>query len=154
MATWCTVELVNTITGVTVSEELLDRAQRVIDGYAGVWPEDDQVNGGTVELTRKDRRRLEDALAYQAAWMKPAVDLMTRTDVSRASQDGESFEYKDKDAINLAPLAQRQLRRLSWKRNQVLRVQRVTRRGTVRGGPDSLADFLTDATDAGNVWHS
>lgn len=107
--TWCTVTDVANLTGVTVSEAQLARAQGVIESFEDVDPA-----APGEHLSARDREHLRKATAYQAGWMSPQIEVEKRTDVSQLSQDGQSWTYAHTDAGQLAPLAKRNLDRLSW----------------------------------------
>jgi hypothetical protein len=110
--TWCDEARVLELTGITVTAEQLARAQGVLETYVDVDPADPG------DISDRDRERLAKALAYQAGWMfEPVggkIDAFTHTDVTQVSQDGLSFTYAHPDAAELAPLASRNIDRLSW----------------------------------------
>ncbi|WP_018502990.1 hypothetical protein [Parafrankia discariae] len=136
---WATTADVAALTGVTVTDALLAQAQGVIDIHAGrTWADD---------LTRvgdRDRSWLALAVAYQAAWMAAQIDLFSRTEVTAVNQDGMQYSPGHEDAMVLAPLARRSLRRLSWRRSRSVRVR--PRRPTE---PAPVSD-LVDADDYGD----
>lgn len=107
--TWCTVEQVENLTAVTVSDAQLLRAQGVIETFVDVDPAEPGDH-----LSTRDRNRLVSATAYQAGWMFEQIQLETRTDVENLNQDGQSWKYAHPDAVVLAPLAKRNIDRLSW----------------------------------------
>lgn len=107
--TWCTVTDVDNLTGVTVTEAQLTRAQGVIESFEDVDPAEPGEH-----LSVRDRERFRKATAYQAGWMFEQIEIEKRTDVSQLSQDGQSWIYANPDAVVLAPLAKRNLDRLSW----------------------------------------
>jgi len=109
MATWCTATDVTDFTGVTVTDPQLLRAQAVIETFEDVDP----ANPGD-HLSVRDRERFRKATAYQAGWMYEQIAIEQRTDVENLSQDGQSWRYAHPDAVVLAPLAKRNLDRLSW----------------------------------------
>lgn len=110
MATWADEARVLELTGVSVTSDLLFQAQNVLDVFTGVTTD------AMTDLTARDARLLGQALAYQAAWMARQLDVFTRMDVQDVSQDGASFTPANDDALFLAPLARRVLKRLSWHR--------------------------------------
>jgi len=107
--TWCTTTDVDNLTGVTVNEAQLLRAQGVIETFEDIDP---AAPGD--HLLARDRQRLLAATAYQAGWMFEQIEIEKRTDVSTLSQDGQTWTYAHADAAVLAPLAKRNLDRLSW----------------------------------------
>lgn len=117
MDTWCTQADVLNLTGVTVTTAQLNTAQAVIETFVDVDPAlyaDDAPTPPTVALGDRDRVKLFRATAFQAAWMFEQIDVIGRTDVSQNSQDGSSFTYANPDAVVLAPLAKRNIDRLTW----------------------------------------
>lgn len=106
---WCTVQDVVDLTAVEVDEPQLLRAQGVIETFQDVDPGDPGDH-----LSVRDRERLRKATAYQAGWMFEKIEVEQRTDVTQLSQAGVTFVYAHPDAVVLAPLAKRNLDRLSW----------------------------------------
>ncbi|MBA5222226.1 hypothetical protein [Streptomyces griseoaurantiacus] len=128
LGTWASTADVEDITGVTVTEAQLRRAQSVID----------MVSGRTYEihdlLVRENRARdlrwLQQAVAYQAAWMISQPDMFTRMNVTSVNQDTSQAQM-GASALTLAPLARRALNRVSWMGTRSVQVQRA--RSTGRG---------------------
>lgn len=158
------------VTGTTVDESTVDRAQHVLHTHAGIMLVDPEtlaaVGPESPEIQRADpadRIHLKHALCYQAAWQSAQIDYSSRTDVSDLGNTGVRF--RDEHALILAPLASRCLARLSWKRK--MHRNDPTRRD--RGGdrfpappgvtvstdpvdnPHQLDNFLTDAGPFGAV---
>lgn len=117
MASWATEAEALALTGQTVTLAQLTQAQGVIDVFAGAVVE------SADNLTVRDRRLLRMATAYQAVWMAAQVDVLSRVDVKRVEQDGAEFEPSGENAMLLAPLAQRCLAQLSWRRARSVRVE-------------------------------
>jgi hypothetical protein len=109
MATWADAARVLSLTGVTVTDAQLIQAQGVIETHVDIDP----ANPGD-HLSARDRERLVKAHAYQAGWMFDKIDLFSRTDISQISQDGVSVTYANPDAVELGPLAKRNIDQLSW----------------------------------------
>lgn len=130
---WATVEQVTEITGVTVSEAVLTQAQFNIELFSGV--------DESYLIKARDQRYLRMATAYQAAWLKGQIDVMTRTDVSDVTQDEMSLRYANAEAPVLAPLARQAIKRLSWKVSRSVMVRRAA--DTVRQ-LDPEEAFVTD----------
>jgi hypothetical protein len=107
--TWCTTTDVANLTSVTVTDAQLLRAQGVIETFEDIDPD-----APGDHLSVRDRQRLRAATAYQAGWMFEQIEIEKRTDVANLSQDGQSWTYAHADAAVLAPLAKRNLDRLSW----------------------------------------
>lgn len=114
---WADVADVLQFTGETVTEEDLLRAQDTIELFAGVTIE------ATDNISDRNLRHLNRAVAYQAAWAAPRPDLYTQTDVESFSQDGASHTPASVNANLLAPFARRFLRRLTWA-NKPMRIRR------------------------------
>lgn len=115
--TWCTVADVLNLTGVTVDGPQLTRAQGVIETFVDIDPSlvtapATPTPANTLQV--RDRVRLTRACAYQAGWMFEQIDVTARTDITQLSQDGASFTYANPHAVVLAPLAKRNIDRLSW----------------------------------------
>jgi hypothetical protein len=114
---WCDIAQVSLMTGKTVTEELMVQAQMVIENATEcfadavppvIWP--------------RDLRWLQDALAYQAAWMAGRLDAFDNVDVTNVSQDGQSVTLAHEQANKLAPFAWTSVKRLSWFRNGRIRM--------------------------------
>lgn len=109
MATWATITDVFNKTGVTVSAPQLERAHAVILTFVDVDPD-----APNTHLSDRDRNRMVSAEAFQAGWMFTQIEVVARTDVSQNTQDGDGFTYANPDAVVLAPLAKRNIDRVSW----------------------------------------
>lgn len=137
---WVTVERTAELTGVAVQAAELAQAQGVVDLYAGVTEADLAHLGG------RDRRLLGQAVAYQAAWLAAQADAFTRTDVTSINQDGVAATFRGEEALLLAPLAQRCLARLSWRKAGSVRVGLARGARPVFGTLAAAQDaFLRDA---------
>jgi hypothetical protein len=120
--TWCTIEEAANLTGVTVDDAQLLQAQGVIETYVDVDPADPGEH-----LSVRDREHLVKATAYQAGWMWRQIEVARRTDVENLQQDGVGFTYAHPDAVVLAPLAKRNIDRLSWNQSGAVAPQRAGR---------------------------
>lgn len=114
---WADISDVYTYTGETATEQDMARAQDMIDLFSGT------TFSSYNNLTTRNLRILNRAVAYQAGWMIHRPDLYTHMDVSSISQDGASHTPATANAQLLAPMAQRWLSRLTWA-NQPWRVRR------------------------------
>jgi hypothetical protein len=108
--TWATAVDVKALTGVTVSDTLIDQATAVIELTGG---------GRLARLdpafvSERNFDWLRRAVCYQAAFMAGRPDYFEAADVSSLTQDGVSAQLKG-DSLILAPLARRCLKRLSWR---------------------------------------
>lgn len=109
MAEWATPADTLNLTGVTVDAAMMTRAQGVIDTFVDIDP----LSPG-IKADPRDLVRLKRACAYQAGWMFEQIDVTARTDITQAAQDGATFVYANPNAIVLAPLAKRNIDRLSF----------------------------------------
>lgn len=107
---WATKQDVADVTGVTVTDEQLNRAQSVIELFVGRT----ESETSTSRMTAATLGWLKKAVAYQAAWMSGRPDLFEQVAVKRTSADGQSVEFTG-DGQVLAPFAKRALKRLGWK---------------------------------------
>lgn len=129
-ASWCTVAEVAGITGKTVTVVDRNLAAFSVELTTGLIE-----STAHVDLKRRDAYWLRQAVAFQAAWLSETPDYLERNDVSAASQDGQSVTLKP-DALVLAPLARRALKRLSWRGTRSVRPLRVDERGRIRLAAD------------------
>jgi hypothetical protein len=107
--TWATVQDVDDLTGVTVTSEQLAYAQAIIEIHVS---RTEDVPADTISV--RDLRWLKRAVAYEAAWIPANPDLFTRIDHVTLLQDGVEVRDLPADALTLAPLAKKAVRRLSW----------------------------------------
>lgn len=131
---WATVDDVATYTGREASPEALALAQVMIELFAGATEiaSDDEL------ISSKNLRLLGQAVAFQAVWLDAHPDVLEAMDVEGVSQDGLSATYANVNAHLLAPLADRCLRRLSWRREiRIGKGRWSTRRASDRGNRDS-----------------
>jgi hypothetical protein len=111
--TWATVQDVDDLTGVTVTAEQLAMAQAIIEIHVS-RTEDVPVD----TITMRDLRWLMRAVAYEAAWLPSNPDLFTRIDHVTLLQDGVEVRDLPPDALTLAPMAKRAIRKLSWMKSR------------------------------------
>ena len=110
---WAVVSDVSDLTGKTVTAEELAQAQAIVEIACA---RTDTVPEGTI--LPRDLEWLRRAVAYEAAWITANPDLFTRMEVTTLLQDGVEARDLPPDALTLAPLARRALRRLSWKKTR------------------------------------
>src|SRR5690242_1226221 len=110
MAVWATVEVVQDLLRRDVTEEQLAVAQALVEIEAGTTAE---FTDGVISTANEDK--LRRAVCFQAVWVAAHPDILERMDVKGVSQDGLSAEYAAQNAMYLSPLANRLIRRLSWK---------------------------------------
>lgn len=116
LETWADVADVAILTGETVDEPTLVRAQAIIDLFSGTTFE------SRSHIAARNLRHLNYAVAYQAAWIKYHPDLFTHIDLASISQSGASATPAHDNARLLSPFTVRALRRLTWA-NKPLRVR-------------------------------
>lgn len=107
---WATIADVDDVTGKTVTEKERGIAVRSLEPLIGVIEAVERP-----DISDRDRYWLKLATCYQAAFVLDNPDLFSRNDVTSASQDGESANFRNVDAHLLAPLARKCIRRLSWR---------------------------------------
>jgi hypothetical protein len=138
---WATIQQVQDQTGKTVSAEHLALASSIIDTYAGTDPE-----MPTTSLTARDRAVLRKATAWQAVWIGSQPGYLEHRGVDYSpTADGTSAQRKSQADQDLAPLAQRELKNLSWVGTRVmdLRGHRSVPKGAL------MIDFLNESSDGG-----
>lgn len=129
---WASVSRVQSITGSTVTEDVLAGAQGVIELYSGRTYAGSSVNGS---IRAKDLGWLEKAVAYQAAWMPTQPGYYGKHSVKEVSQDGAQIVYAGSTQANnsalimLAPLAMRALKNVSWMRSRSIKVKAPSFKG-------------------------
>jgi hypothetical protein len=116
IAAWADAADVLLWTGIEVADDAVMRAQDIIELYAST-------TYVAVDISPKNLRHLNRAVAYQAGWMSLNPDLYISRDVDSASVDGSSYTPAHESAHLLAPLARRHIRQLTWKQAP-LRVRR------------------------------
>lgn len=113
---WATPQQVIDITGVTVTDAQLLRAQSSIEMFSNrIYPDTDR-------LRPRDLYWLRMAVAHQAAWMLGQYDLNTRLDATQVQQDGIVANL-DPRAMSLGPQAKQALQRCSWMRSRTIHVR-------------------------------
>ena len=136
---WATIQQVQDQTGKAVSAEHLALASSIIDTYAGTDPEMPPTS-----LTARDRATLRKATAWQAVWVGSQPGYLDHRGVDYSpTADGTSAQRKSQADQDLAPLAQRELKNLSWVGTRVmdLRGGRSVPKGAL------MIDFLNESSD-------
>jgi hypothetical protein len=136
---WASVQQVKDQTGKDVSVEDLALASSIIDTYAGTDPEMPEAS-----ITARDRATLRKATGWQAVWIGKQAGYLEHRGVDYApSADGASADRKSQADQDLAPLAQREIKNLSWLGTRV-----VDLRGARRIPKGALMiDFLNESSD-------
>ena len=106
---WATVQDVDDLTGVTVTDPQIAIAQAIIEIHVA---RTEDVPADTI--TARDVQWLKRAVAYQTVWVNANPDLFTRIEHVTILQDGVEVRDLPPDALTLAPLAKKAIRRLSW----------------------------------------
>ena len=132
---WATIEDVDEVTGKTVTAKERGIAVRSLEPIIGVIEAVDRP-----DISDRDRYWLKLATCYQAAFVLDNPDLFSRADVTSASQDGESANFRNVDAHLLSPLARKCIRRLSWRS-----LTRSKDRAAQRGPTNILSEEYDDS---------
>lgn len=106
---WATIAEIKSVTGVDVDEPTRSLAAASVELVTGLIEEVERT-----DITARDRYWLRQAVAFQAAWLVIQADYLERSDVSSASQDGQSAQGNP-DWLVLSPLARKAIKRLSWR---------------------------------------
>lgn len=125
MTNWAETADVASLTGATVTDADIAKAQGIITLFVEVTPDSafDSDGDSTGMISPKNLRLLKMATAYQTAWMAEHPDVFTSIDASSYSEDGLSITQSNSSAHVLAPLARRAIYRLTWMRpNRSIRV--------------------------------
>jgi hypothetical protein len=128
LAAWAQQSDVLSITGAAVDEDTVLMAQAAIETAT-------QREYQIGRIKPRDLRWLRKAVAYQAAWIPDNIDLFTRAHHTLLQQDGLVHQQDNRADTYLAPLAQRAIRNLSWKRSRSIRVRTPFTDGDVTVNP-------------------
>lgn len=115
--TWATVSEVADITGVDVDANVLRVASYIVETHTRRIYDLDADRVGS-----RNAYWLRHAVAWQAAWLLGQDDLDTRMNVLEISEAGRATVL-DKTALELAPLAKRNINNCSWRRSRSLHVR-------------------------------
>lgn len=108
LETWASLDDVRLRTGEEVDEATLLQAQDIIELFTGY------TFAATEQISERNLRLLNRAVAYQAGWIPSRPDLFTHMETDQSSQSGTSFTKGHENAELLAPFAIRCLRRTTW----------------------------------------
>lgn len=100
-------EQVATITGNEVSATTIKQAQNMLEVYA-------KRLFATDTLKARDLRFVQQAIAYQAAWLEAHPEVFVQSDFQTFSQTDFSATPRDTLSAWLAPLARAAMKRCSW----------------------------------------
>jgi hypothetical protein len=110
---WATISDVDDLTSKTVTDPDIVKAQAVIEIHVS---RTELVPSDTIGT--RDLHWLKLAVAYQTVWMLANPDIYERTEQTTLLQDGVEARDMPPDALTIAPLARRAIRRLSWKKSR------------------------------------
>jgi hypothetical protein len=137
-AGWASTADVLDITGVIVIPAQLAQAQAVISVYVNRTPDADAA------ASARDLYWLKQAVCWQAAWLIAQVGYHARTTAKVQIQDGHHLHTEAPHQLQLAPLATRAIRNLSWVGNSVLSLADNAR--------VPIPAFNTEPSDAFHGW--
>lgn len=112
---WATIADVDGVVGLSVDLGAISRATSTLETITGLIEAVDRP-----DINDRDRHFLKLMTCYQVAFMAEHPDLFSREDITSASQDGESANYRNVDSHLFAPLARKAYRRLSWRSLRLL----------------------------------
>lgn len=133
---WATADDVLATTGRAVDAPTLAMAAGVVEVYSN------RTLTASGAISARDRHWLVVAECWQAAWLANQFGYDQRIAASSVTQDGVVVQHRGQYEEDLAPLASRALRNLSWKGSRALRAPSAN----VRPGRAST-DFLNEASD-------
>jgi hypothetical protein len=147
---WATAADVTTYTGVGLPaspspDAVMALANTTVSGYAN------RTEAASASISGRDLLTLKVAAAFQAAWLVGQPDFLTRLNFRSSTVDGESVAFASESQQNLAPMASRYLRNLSWKASRTLSIPDIS---VPLGGGMPAADFLHEGTDEFSQWES
>ena len=141
--TWASADDVLSYLGVTLPDQkFLTQANTDISVYVN------RSEAASASISNRDLLSLKLATCYQAAWLPGQADKLTRTSVQSSTVDGETVRFKSQSQQDLAPLALRALKNLSWKGSKTL----VLRDSRMPLGRASSLDFLSESSDESSAW--
>ena len=108
-----------------------------------------RTEAASAAMSSRDLQWLKMACAFQAAWLTEQPDFLTRINFRTATVDGESVSHRSDSQQNLAPMAARALKNLSWKSSRTLRTPDVS---VPPGGTGYEPSFLDEDSDEISPW--
>jgi hypothetical protein len=140
---WATLSEVQDLPGgEDATQADLDLAQIMIEDLAGTT----EVASDQGNISSTNLRRLKNAVIFQTIFIGGHPELLTVQDVTGASGDGVSAQYRTADSQLYAPLASRAVNRLSWR----LRGLRTRKYGQTLGEDEGNRDSA--AADDAKEW--
>jgi len=116
---WASAEDVLSITGASATAEDVALANATITVYSN------RSYDASDSMTPRDLFWLKQAAAWQAKWLPANPGFGMNQSARSTSQDGVSTDRRAEWEENLAPMAARALKNLSWKGDRTERVPRV-----------------------------
>jgi len=142
---WATADDLLSYLGVTLQDpRYLTLANTDITVYAN------RSYAASAGIGNRDLLALKLATCYQAAWLPSQSDALTRTNVESSTADGESVRFKSDAQQNLAPLALRALKNLSWKGSRTLAIRDASQ----KLGRSQTLDFTSESSDESSDWRA
>jgi hypothetical protein len=134
--TWAQLADVTAITGKSVTADQLFQANAIIEMVSGRL-----YAISATKIGARNAEWLKRAVAYEAAWIPANPDLFQRLDVTGIAEGRKNVLLKDL-ALIVAPLANRALNRLSWKRSRSMHVHSPFQDGfgPISSDPDSAGN--------------
>ncbi len=129
---WATEDDVVTITAREATEASIALAPTMIEIFSGTT----EVASDDNLISSRNLRLLRNAVAFQAVWLDVHPDVVEAMDVQGVSQDGLNAQYAYANAHLVAPMAQRCLDRLTWRR-QLMASRAKGATASDRGNRDS-----------------
>lgn len=140
---WATVGDVLLFTGQTVTDGDIAPASTVIDIYSN------RTEAASGAMRPRDLKALAQATAFQTVWQMAQSGYYEREVANSLTQDGISVQQYQSQQ-DLAPLAIRALKNLSWKGSRPVQAPNVAA-PAVRSLDRAEADFLSDQDGGGWV---
>lgn len=138
MTAWAGIPDVAAITAVTVDAATLAQAQAAVEIYVNRTPDADEA------ATTRDLYWLKQAVCWQAAWLTEQPMYHARSTFEFQIQDGTHLRLNGAHELQLAPLATRAIRNLSWIGRRVFTL--------TRGGTAAPIPFNTEPSDYTHGW--
>jgi hypothetical protein len=144
---WATAGDVTTYTG-TALEAFPEPASILALANSTITIYCNRTEAASASMSARDLLVLKMATSFQAAWLTQQDDYLTRVNFESSTIDGESVRFSGEAQQNLAPMARRALRNLSWKGSRTLSIPDIS----VPLGGGSIIDFLSESSDASDSW--
>jgi hypothetical protein len=135
-ATWCTLDDVKAVTGITVTTDVLLQAGSAIDIAAARPYAVDHERIGS-----RDLYYLKLACSYQAAWLASQFDAFQRMDITALGQSRSITQFGP-NAMTLAPNTKKALKRVSWLKARSLHIRSPFTDGQGAIGMDPMSSAV------------